>query len=162
MHVTSRHVCLCVGLVSVSNECLVPVLAPFWADPPHTRNPQQVLKDRRFPVTGETLRLFASERSAGKVVKTPFGDKTIELFTVEKARECDFVFLGAWNQVGDREKRQRASTTDAIHTPINQLTRPPTHTPRSRVGHLRAGVRAADRQGRRALRDRQLLRLPLR
>jgi aspartate-semialdehyde dehydrogenase len=54
-----------------------------------------VLKDRRFPVTGDTLRLFASERSAGKVVKTPFGDKTIELFTVENARECDFVFLGA-------------------------------------------------------------------
>lgn len=53
-----------------------------------------MLKDRRFPVTAESLRLFASERSAGKVVKTPFGDKTIELFTVEKARECDFVFLG--------------------------------------------------------------------
>jgi hypothetical protein len=52
----------------------------------------QVLHDRRFPVA--SLRLFASERSAGKVVKTPFGDRPIELFTVEAARENDFVFMG--------------------------------------------------------------------
>ncbi|GAB5036557.1 aspartate-semialdehyde dehydrogenase [Nannochloropsis oceanica] len=53
----------------------------------------KVLKDRRFPVTLDTLRLFASERSAGKKIKTPYGDKKIELFSVESARECDFVFL---------------------------------------------------------------------
>lgn len=74
---------------------ILPLTDP--AHSPPTEHPQQnqVLKDRRFPVTADSLRLFASERSAGKVVKTPFGDKTIELFTVEKARECDFVFLGA-------------------------------------------------------------------
>ncbi|EWM23389.1 aspartate-semialdehyde dehydrogenase [Nannochloropsis gaditana] len=53
----------------------------------------KVLKDRRFPVTLETLRLFASERSAGKTLSTPYGEKKIELFSVEAARECDFVFL---------------------------------------------------------------------
>ena len=47
-------------------------------------------------MTAETLRLFASERSAGKTIKTPFGEKTIELFTVESARECDFIFLGMY------------------------------------------------------------------
>jgi hypothetical protein len=41
---------------------------PRAPSPSHTPRPTpQVLKDRRFPVTGETLRLFASERSAGKV-----------------------------------------------------------------------------------------------
>jgi len=44
----------------------------------------------------ESLRLFASERSAGKVVKTPAGDKVVELFTVEEAHKNDFVFLGEW------------------------------------------------------------------
>lgn len=50
-----------------------------------------VLFDRKFPV-GE-LRLFASERSAGLNVTTPFGEKTIELFTIEAAQSCDFVLL---------------------------------------------------------------------
>lgn len=51
----------------------------------------QVLHDRKFPV-GE-LHLFASERSAGKTLVTPYGGKTVELFSVEAAREMDFVFL---------------------------------------------------------------------
>ncbi len=50
-----------------------------------------VLKDRNFPV-GE-LTLLASERSAGKVVETAFGSKTIELFSVEATAKCDFVFM---------------------------------------------------------------------
>lgn len=39
------------------------------------------------------LGLFASERSAGKAIDTPFGEKVIEEFSVEKAREFDFIFL---------------------------------------------------------------------
>lgn len=44
-----------------------------------------------FPV--KKLRLFASVKSAGKVVHTAFGDQTCEVFSVEEARKCDFVFL---------------------------------------------------------------------
>jgi aspartate-semialdehyde dehydrogenase len=50
-----------------------------------------VLGVRQFPVA--ELRLFASARSAGKPVETPFGEKTIEEFTLEAARECDVVLL---------------------------------------------------------------------
>mmetsp|Transcript_18757 Transcript_18757/g.59461 ORF Transcript_18757/g.59461 Transcript_18757/m.59461 type:complete len:338 (+) Transcript_18757:59-1072(+) len=49
------------------------------------------LKDRNFPVG--KLRLFASERSAGKVMTTPYGDVTVEVFSVESVRECAFAFL---------------------------------------------------------------------
>lgn len=51
----------------------------------------RVLHDRSFPVS--ELHLFASERSAGSVIDTPFGEQTIELFSVEAAREMDIVFL---------------------------------------------------------------------
>lgn len=51
----------------------------------------QVLHDRRFPLTA--IHLFASERSAGKTVDTPFGPTKIELFSVDAAREMDIVFL---------------------------------------------------------------------
>ena len=50
-----------------------------------------VLKDRNFPVS--ELTLFASERSAGKTVETAYGEKTIELFSVEATKKCDFVFM---------------------------------------------------------------------
>jgi len=50
-----------------------------------------VLGNRKFPV-GE-LKLFASARSAGKPMDTPFGSKDIEEFTLEAARACDVVFL---------------------------------------------------------------------
>ncbi|MFH1806075.1 MAG: aspartate-semialdehyde dehydrogenase [Pseudomonadota bacterium] len=50
-----------------------------------------VMFDRKFPV-GE-LTLFASERSAGKTVETKYGTKTIALFSVEEAKQCDIVFL---------------------------------------------------------------------
>ena len=36
---------------------------------------------------------LGSERSAGKVVGTKFGDVTVEKFEVDAARECDVVFL---------------------------------------------------------------------
>ncbi len=51
----------------------------------------RVLHARQFPVA--ELHLFASERSAGKKLATPFGEKEIELFSVEAARKMDFVFL---------------------------------------------------------------------
>lgn len=49
------------------------------------------LETRKFPV--ETLRIFGSERSAGSKVDTEYGEVTVELFDVAKARECDVVFL---------------------------------------------------------------------
>lgn len=90
-----------------NSSLVVPYLPSFSMAPPSTSvlhhisigsssfiSPYpKVLKDRRFPVTLETLRLFASERSAGKTLSTPYGEKKIELFSVEAARECDFVFL---------------------------------------------------------------------
>ena len=50
-----------------------------------------VLADLNYPVG--SLHLFASERSAGKTTTTPFGEKTIEAFSVEAAQKCDVVFL---------------------------------------------------------------------
>jgi len=50
-----------------------------------------VLGTREFPV--KDLKLFASARSAGKPMETPFGEKNIEEFTLEAARACDVVFL---------------------------------------------------------------------
>ena len=50
-----------------------------------------VLGNRKFPVSD--LVLFASKRSAGKAMDTPFGEKMIEEFTLEAARACDVVFL---------------------------------------------------------------------
>jgi len=49
------------------------------------------LEKRSFPV--HDLRIFGSERSAGKEVDTKFGKVTVELFSEEAARECDVVFL---------------------------------------------------------------------
>lgn len=50
-----------------------------------------VLEKRKFPAS--SLRIFGSKRSAGSEIKTEFGDVTVELFDVDKARECDVVFL---------------------------------------------------------------------
>lgn len=50
-----------------------------------------VLKDRNFPVA--ELHLFASERSAGKKLDTPFGEIEVELFSVDAAKQMDFVFM---------------------------------------------------------------------
>lgn len=50
-----------------------------------------VLEKRSFPVGN--LRIFGSERSAGKNVDTKFGKVTVELFCEDTARECDVVFL---------------------------------------------------------------------
>ncbi|KAF0684336.1 Aste57867_23649 [Aphanomyces stellatus] len=50
-----------------------------------------VLHDRKFALT--SVHLFASERSAGKVVETPYGSLEVKLFSVQAAREMDYVFL---------------------------------------------------------------------
>lgn len=50
-----------------------------------------VLAKRGFPIS--RLRLFGSERSAGKTVETPMGDVVIENFSVDAARETDVLFL---------------------------------------------------------------------
>ena len=50
-----------------------------------------VLEKRKFPV--EKLALFASSRSAGKVIETPYGEIKIQEFEVESARLCDLIFL---------------------------------------------------------------------
>merc|ERR1719426_563575 len=50
-----------------------------------------VMGNRKFPIS--ELKLFASARSAGKPMATPYGEKKIEEFTLEAARECDVVFL---------------------------------------------------------------------
>merc|ERR1719201_3163003 len=50
-----------------------------------------VLHNRGFAVS--ELKLFASKRSAGKPMETPFGEVKIEEFTLEAARDCDVAFL---------------------------------------------------------------------
>ena len=51
----------------------------------------KVLGNRQFPVS--ELLLYASARSAGKSVATPFGSVTIEEFELGKARGLDVIFL---------------------------------------------------------------------
>ncbi len=51
----------------------------------------QMLSECNFPVS--SLRLMASHRSSGTVIKTAFGDKVIEVFSVNEARKTDFAFL---------------------------------------------------------------------
>ena len=50
-----------------------------------------VLHNRGFNV--EELKLYASARSAGKPMATPFGSINIEEFSLESARTMDVVFL---------------------------------------------------------------------
>jgi aspartate-semialdehyde dehydrogenase len=49
------------------------------------------LEKKKFPVG--KLRLFASSKSSGKQVETSYGNILIEEFSVELARQCDFIFL---------------------------------------------------------------------
>ena len=57
-------------------------------------------------VSFDTLSLYASARSAGQHIDTPFGKKEIEAFSVEKAQKHDFIFLcvsGAFSKEYARE-----------------------------------------------------------
>ena len=48
---------------------------------------------KELNITFDKLSLFASARSAGQSIETPFGSKTIEEFSVEVAQDHDFIFL---------------------------------------------------------------------
>ena len=50
-----------------------------------------VLEKLAFPVS--KLHLFASARSAGKIISTGYGDITVEEFSVPSARKCGYLFL---------------------------------------------------------------------
>lgn len=50
-----------------------------------------VLAARDIPI--KRLVLFASARSAGKLVSTPYGEIVIDMFSVDKASTLDYVFL---------------------------------------------------------------------
>lgn len=62
------------------------------------------LKELDVPVG--RLRLVASERSAGKVIATPFGDVTVELIGEQVFKECDIALFSAGSDISKawREK----------------------------------------------------------
>jgi aspartate-semialdehyde dehydrogenase len=72
----------------------------------------KVLHDRNFPIS--ELHLFASERSAGKKIDTPFGEKEVELFSVDAAKKMDFVFLAVGGDFAKEFAPQIATTDGAI------------------------------------------------
>ncbi len=51
------------------------------------------LSETKFPVNNEDLCLFASKRSEGTEINTPFGKKIIQEFELSKVQQFDFVFL---------------------------------------------------------------------
>ncbi|TMW65122.1 hypothetical protein Poli38472_009289 [Pythium oligandrum] len=69
-----------------------------------------VLAQRKFPV--KQLVLFASARSAGKTVSTPFGDVQIALFSVDKARKLDYVFFAVSGDFSLQYARDLAAVVD--------------------------------------------------
>ena len=52
-----------------------------------------VLHTRKVAKEASEITLFASSRSAGKEVETPYGDMTIEEFSLEAVKDFDVVFL---------------------------------------------------------------------
>jgi len=57
----------------------------------------KVLFDRKFPIG--TLKVYASERSVGKKIKTPLGELTVELADTADYKELDIAFFaigGGW------------------------------------------------------------------
>ncbi|PIN86366.1 aspartate-semialdehyde dehydrogenase [Candidatus Woesearchaeota archaeon CG10_big_fil_rev_8_21_14_0_10_44_13] len=72
---------------------------------------QKVLHDRKFPLS--SIRLFASERSAGKTVETPFGKKTIENANNADYSGIDIAFFaigGGW----PKENAKKATDAGCI------------------------------------------------
>ena len=68
----------------------------------------RVLADRRFPVT--ELRLFASTRSAGKRVATPFGEKTLEVLDPANLPKLDLALLAVSGDWSKQHARALAAT----------------------------------------------------
>lgn len=71
-----------------------------------------VLHKRGFPIS--ELNLYASARSAGNSIETPYGDKVIQEFSVEKARECDIVFLAVSGEFAEEYAEAIAAEGGAI------------------------------------------------
>ena len=67
----------------------------------------RLLGERAFPVS--ELQLFASPRSAGKVVATPFGAVTIREFSLDAARALDVVFLAVSGSFARKHARAIAA-----------------------------------------------------
>ncbi len=72
----------------------------------------EVLGRRRFPVT--ELKLFASQRSAGTKVATPFGEVTIEAFSPEAARKLDLALLAVSGDFAKQHARALAAEGVAV------------------------------------------------
>jgi aspartate-semialdehyde dehydrogenase len=72
----------------------------------------EVLARRRFPVT--QLSLYASARSAGTTQKTPFGDVTIEEFSMERARHLDLALLAVSGDFAKAHARALAAEGVAV------------------------------------------------
>jgi aspartate-semialdehyde dehydrogenase len=72
----------------------------------------EVLAKRRFPVT--ELRLFASTRSAGTKQKTPFGEVTIETYSLEAARSLDLALLAVSGDFAKAHARALAEAGVAV------------------------------------------------
>lgn len=72
----------------------------------------RVLADLNYPVG--TLHLFASERSAGKTIKTPFGDTAIQPFSLDAAAKMDVVFLAVSGDFAKEYAPQLAKKTLVI------------------------------------------------
>jgi aspartate-semialdehyde dehydrogenase len=71
------------------------------------REMSQVLHARNFPVG--KLRLFASERSAGKVQETPYGPVEIEAFSEEAAGGADLALLAVSGDFAKAHARNLAA-----------------------------------------------------
>ncbi|MFN3447970.1 MAG: aspartate-semialdehyde dehydrogenase [Roseococcus sp.] len=72
----------------------------------------EVLGRRRFPVT--ELKLFASQRSAGTTVATPFGEVAIEAFCFEAARTLDLALLAVSGDFARQHARALAAEGVAV------------------------------------------------
>src|SRR3954468_16331115 len=67
----------------------------------------KVLHTRGSPVA--ELDLYASERSAERVIATPYGDRTVRPFTLEAARQADIILLAV---SGDFAKQYGPALTE--------------------------------------------------
>ncbi|SDD10492.1 aspartate-semialdehyde dehydrogenase [Belnapia rosea] len=72
----------------------------------------EVLAKRRFPVT--ELCLFASTRSAGTKQKTPWGEITIEAYSLEAARNLDLALLAVSGDFAKAHARALAEAGVAV------------------------------------------------
>jgi len=74
------------------------------------RTIQSILAEREFPV--EHLRLFASERSAGTVVDTPWGQVTVENLAEADPAGIDIAIFSAGGGRSDPIRQARSTLSD--------------------------------------------------